>query len=197
MDPLAKTDCTRRRLIAAVAAAGGFASGMALVPFVAGLMPSERANAGGAPVEVDIGALAPGESILVQWAGEPVWVIRRSAAMLASLRQTAARVSDPNSARSVQPNYCRNETRSIRPGIFVVIGTCTHLGCSTKPTLNADVHSDAGGDLPGGFVCPCHGSTFDVAGRVFKNKPAPDNLRIPPYEYLADTRIVIGKDAGA
>ena len=192
MGQLVKVDCARRRLIAATAVAGGFATGMTLLPFAASLMPSERARAIGTPVEIDLDALAPGGSVMVEWRGEPVWVIRRSKEMLASLKKTAGQVSDPNSAKPMQPEYCRNETRSIRPEIFVVIGICTHLGCSPAPRLKSGPRSDAGEDWPGGFLCSCHGSTFDLAGRVFKNKPAPDNLKIPPHRYLGDSRIVIG-----
>ncbi|MHB1591556.1 MAG: ubiquinol-cytochrome c reductase iron-sulfur subunit [Sulfuricella sp.] len=192
-----KVDCARRRLIAATAVAGGFATGMTLLPFVASLMPSDDRTVGGPPVEVDIGALASGESVLVEWQRAPIWVIRRSREMLASLQKTAGQVSDPNSARSMQPEYCRNETRSIRPEIFVVVGICTHLGCFPTPRLKSGARSDAGDDWPGGFLCSCHGSTFDVAGRVFKNKPAPNNLEIPPHRYLGDSRIVIGEEMGA
>lgn len=197
MGQLVKVDCARRRLIAATAVAGGFATGMTLLPLVASLMPSERAKAIGTPVEVDIGALASGESVLVEWRGEPVWVIRRSREMLASLQKTAGQVSDPNSARPMQPEYCRNQTRSLKPEIFVVVGICTHLGCAPTPRLKRGARSDADDDWPGGFLCACHGSTFDVAGRVFKNKPAPDNLKIPPHRFLGDSRIVIGEEVGA
>ena len=192
-----KVDCARRRLIGGTAVVGGFATGMLLLPFVASLMPSERAMAVGAPVEVDIGALAPGEAVLVEWHGEPVWVVRRTREMLASLKISAEHVSDPNSNRPMQPESCRNDTRSIRPDILVVIGICTHLGCSPTPKLKGGSVSDAGSDWTGGFLCACHGSTFDLAGRVFKNKPAPDNLRVPPYRYLNDAKIVVGEESGA
>ena len=192
-----RVNCARRRLLAGTAAAGGFASGMTLMPFVASLMPSERARSVGASVEVDVGALAPGESVLVDWRGEPVWVIRRSKEMLASLKYTSAQVSDPDSLSPMQPAYCRNEPRSLRPEIFVVIGICTHLGCAPSPKLKRGAAQASGDDWPGGFLCACHGSTFDLAGRVFKNKPAPYNLKIPPYRYLSDGKIVIGEDADA
>lgn len=195
--PVVTIDCARRRLIAATATAGGFAAGMTLLPFVASLMPSERARAIGSPVEVDLEAIASGESVMVEWRSAPIWVIHRSREMLASLKKTAGQVSDPNSASPMQPEYCRNETRSIRPEIFVVVGICTHLGCSPTPRLESGARSDADGDWPGGFLCSCHGSTFDVAGRVFKNKPAPDNLKVPPHRYLSDSRIVIGEEVGA
>ena len=197
MGRLLKIECTRRQLIAATAVVGGFATGMTLLPFLASLMPSERAKAVGAPVEVDLSVLASGASMVVEWQGEPVWIIHRSRDMLATLKKTAGQVSDPNSAKPMQPEYCRNETRAIRPAIFVVVGICTHLGCSPAPRLKSGAGSDAGEDWQGGFICSCHGSTFDVAGRVFKNKPAPDNLKIPPHRYLSDSRIIIGEDAGA
>lgn len=188
-----KINCGRRHLIAATATAGGFATGMALLPFVGSLMPSERAKAVGASVEVDISTLAPGESIVVEWRGEPVWVIRRTEEMLASLKKVADLVSDPDSARSMQPENCKNGTRSIKPEILVVVGICTHLGCSPAAKLASGEQSGLGKDWPGGFQCACHGSSFDLAGRVFKNKPAPDNLKIPPHHYLGDMQIAIGE----
>ena len=187
-------DCRRRRLVVATAAVGGVAGVATLVPFVASLMPSERAKAAGAPVEVDIGKLAAGEMMTVEWRGKPVWIINRSKEMLDSLKKTDDLVSDPKSEKQMQPEYCKNETRSIKPEIFVAIGICTHLGCSPTDKMAPGAASGIGADWPGGFLCPCHGSTFDLAGRVFKNKPAPDNLEIPPHVYLGDAKLLIGED---
>ena len=189
-----KVDGGRRRLIVATAAVGGVAGVVTVVPFVASMMPSERAKAAGAPVEVDISKLASGQMMTVEWRGKPVWIINRSKEMLASLKQTDDKVSDPNSDKPMQPAYCKNETRSIKPEIFVAVGICTHLGCSPTEKFEHGAASGIGPDWPGGFLCPCHGSTFDLAGRVYKSKPAPDNLEIPPYMYLSDGKIVIGED---
>ena len=187
-------NCQRRRLVVATAAVGGVAGVATLVPFVASMMPSERAKAAGAPVEVDISKLTPGDMITVEWRGKPVWIINRSKEMLASLTKTEAEVSDPNSDKPMQPDYCKNTARSIKPEIFVAIGICTHLGCSPTEKMAPGATSGIGADWQGGFLCPCHGSTFDLAGRVFKNKPAPDNLEVPPYMYLGDTKLLIGED---
>lgn len=189
-----EVDCGRRRLIVATAAVGGVAGVVTVVPFVASMMPSERAKAAGAPVEVDISKLAPGEMMTVAWRGKPVWIINRTPAMIASLKETDALVSDPNSEKPQQPAYCKNETRSIKPEYMVVIGICTHLGCSPSEKFETGAASGISPTWPGGFLCPCHGSTFDLAGRVYKNKPAPDNLEVPPYMYLSDAKIVIGED---
>ena len=190
-----KVDCGRRRLIVATATVGGVAGVAAAVPFLASLAPSERAKSAGAPVEVDIGKLAPGQMMTVEWRGKPVWIIRRTKEMLDGLRQVDDKVSDPKSELEMQPAYAQNEYRSIKPEYLVAVGICTHLGCSPseKFATGADSGIDANG--PGGFLCPCHGSTFDLAGRVFKNKPAPTNLEIPPHKYLSDARIVIGEDS--
>lgn len=178
----------------ATAAVGGVAGVVTLVPFVASFLPSERAKAAGAPVEVDISKLSPGDMITVEWRGKPVWVINRSKEMLASLKKTDDQVSDPNSDKPMQPAYCKNETRSIKPEILVAIGICTHLGCSPTDKLTSGAESGLGADWQGGFICACHGSTFDLAGRVFKGKPAPDNLEIPPYTYLTESKLLIGQD---
>lgn len=188
-----KMDCGRRRLLVATAAVGGVGAVAAAVPFVASMMPSERAKAAGAPVEVDISKLQLGQMMTVAWRGKPVWIINRSPEMLASLKKADALVSDPNSEEPQQPAYCKNETRSIKPEYMVVVGVCTHLGCSPGEKFEEGAASGLGADWPGGFLCPCHGSTFDLAGRVFKNKPAPINLEVPPYEYLSDAKIVIGE----
>jgi ubiquinol-cytochrome c reductase iron-sulfur subunit len=184
----------RRQWIMATAGAGGALTLTAIVPFVSSLMPSERALAAGAPVEVDIGNLPPGEMMIVEWRGKPVWILNRTPEMLAALKKAEPMLADPASAvASQQPAYAANETRSRKPEMLVAVGICTHLGCS--PT-NVFTPGDPalGADWPGGFFCPCHGSTFDFAGRVFKNKPAPTNLEIPPHQYLTDTRLIIGSD---
>ncbi len=190
-------DGSRRNLLVATAAAGGVAGIATLVPLVASMSPSERAKAAGAPVEVDVGALAPGEMQVVEWRGKPVWIVRRTKEMLDSLTKTASEVSDPKSDKPMQPEYAKNEFRSIKPEYLVMVGICTHLGCSPTEKFKPGAESGLGSDWPGGFICPCHGSTFDLAGRVYKNKPAPDNLEVPPHKYLADTKILIGEDGKA
>jgi ubiquinol-cytochrome c reductase iron-sulfur subunit len=192
-----KVDAGRRQLLLATSAAGGVAVAAVAVPFVGSLTPSERAKAAGAPVEVDISKLQPGQMMTVEWRGKPVWIINRTKEMLDSLKQTDSEVSDPNSDKPMQPEYAKNETRSIKPDILVAVGICTHLGCSPSDKFKTGAESGVSPDWHGGFLCPCHGSTFDLAGRVFKNKPAPDNLEIPPHKYLADTKILIGDDGKA
>ena len=189
-----KVDCGRRRLVVATAAVGGAGAVAALVPFVSSLLPSERAKAAGAPVEVDISKLEPGQMMTVEWRGKPVWIINRTKEMLDSLKKTEGEVSDPNSEKPMQPEYAKNEGRSIKPEILVAVGICTHLGCSPSDKFKTGAESGVSNDWPGGFLCPCHGSTFDFAGRVFKAKPAPTNLEVPPHYYMADTRILIGED---
>ena len=189
-----KMDCGRRRLIVATAAVGGVGAVAALVPFVSSLLPSERAKAAGAPVEVDISKLEPGQMVTVEWRGKPVWIINRTKDMLETLPKLADQVADPKSDRKQQPEYCKNDTRSIKPEIMVAVGICTHLGCSPSSKFKKGAEEGMSGDWLGGFLCPCHGSTFDFAGRVFKSKPAPDNLEVPPHVYLSDTRILIGED---
>lgn len=185
----------RRFLIAATSIAGGVAGAATAVPFVASMLPSERAKAAGAPVEADIGNLAPGELTRVEWRGKPVWIVRRTPEMLDSVKQSEGKVADPGSERKKEltPEYARNEFRSIKPEYLVVVGICTHLGCSPVDKFKAQPEPFEG-DWKGGFYCPCHGSLFDLAGRVYKNKPAPDNLEVPPHKYLSDTRLVIGED---
>lgn len=189
-----KVDCGRRRLLVATAALGGVAGVATAVPFVASMLPSERAKAAGAPVEADISKLMPGQMMTIEWRGKPVWIVNRTPEMLASLKKTDAKVSDPDSRKPMQPEYCRNETRSIKPEILVAVGICTHLGCSPTEKFKTGAESGIDPDWAGGFLCPCHGSTFDLAGRVYKSKPAPDNLEIPPHMYLGDTKILIGED---
>lgn len=184
----------RQFLVAATTVAGGVAAGAAAVPFVASMLPSERAKAAGAPVEVDLSAIAPGERITVEWQGKPVWIVRRTKEMLDAIRSNDGNVADPQSKKKMQPVYATNEMRSIKDEYLVLVGICTHLGCSpvSKFAKQAEAFDP---NWQGGFYCPCHGSLFDLAGRVFKNKPAPDNLVVPPYKYLSDTRIVIGEDS--
>ena len=192
-----KVDGSRRQLLLVTSAAGGVAAAATAVPFVASLTPSERAKAAGAPVEVDISKLAPGQMMTVEWRGKPVWIINRTKEMLESLKKTDSEVSDPNSDKPMQPEYAKNETRSIKPEILVAVGICTHLGCSPSEKFKTGAESGVSADWPGGFLCPCHGSTFDMAGRVYKSKPAPDNLEIPPHKYLSDAKILIGEDGKA
>jgi len=189
-----KMDCGRRRLIVATAAVGGAGAVAALVPFVSSLLPSERAKAAGAPVEVDIGKLEAGQMMTVEWRGKPVWIINRTPEMLGTLPKLDGSVADPKAEVDMQPAYARNETRSIKKEFMVVVGICTHLGCSPSSKFKAGAEEGMPADWLGGFLCPCHGSTFDFAGRVFKSKPAPTNLEVPPHVYLSDTRIVIGED---
>jgi ubiquinol-cytochrome c reductase iron-sulfur subunit len=189
-----KLDCGRRRLIVATAAIGGAGAVTALVPFLSSMLPSERAKAAGAPVEVDVSNLGPGQMITVEWRGKPVWVFNRSSEMLETLPKLSEAVADPQSVAPQQPEYCKNETRSIKPNMLVAVGICTHLGCSPSSKFKAGAEEGMAADWLGGFLCPCHGSTFDFAGRVFKNKPAPTNLEVPPHTYLTDTRILIGED---
>ncbi len=192
-----KVDCGRRRLIVATATVGGVAGVAAAVPFLASFAPSERAKSAGAPVEVDISKLAPGQMMTVEWRGKPVWIIHRTKEMLDGLRKIDDKVSDPKSDRNQQPEYAKNDTRSIKPEYMVAVGICTHLGCSPSDKFKTGAESGIDADWQGGFLCPCHGSTFDLAGRVFKNKPAPDNLPVPPHKYLSDTRLLIGEDGNA
>ena len=191
-----KVDCGRRRLIVATAAVGGAGAVTAMVPFLSSMLPSERARAAGAPVEVDVGNLAPGQLITVEWRGKPVWVFNRTQEMLDTLPKLDDAVADPKSEVNQQPGYCKNETRSnkLKPNLLVVVGICTHLGCSPSSKFKKGADEGMAADWPGGFLCPCHGSSFDFAGRVYKNKPAPTNLEVPPYTYLTDTRILIGED---
>jgi len=183
----------RRFLTKAVSVAGAVGAGFLAVPFVASMKPSAKAEALGAPVEVDIGKLEPGQRIVVMWRGKPVWVVRRTPEALASLVELDSVLLDPLSDSSEQPPSSKNESRAIKPEIFVAIGICTHLGCS--PVYRPEIApADLGSDWKGGFFCPCHGSKFDFAGRVYKGVPAPVNLEIPPYYFASDTRIVVGLD---
>ena len=194
MNKEVKVDCGRRRLIVATAAVGGAGAVTAMVPCLSSMLPSERAKAAGAPVEVDIGTLAPGQLLTVEWRGKPVWIINRTPEMLETLAKLDGSVADPKSENKQQPDYCKNATRSIKPNLLVAIGICTHLGCSPSSKFKKGAEDGMPADWMGGFLCPCHGSTFDFAGRVFKSKPAPSNLEIPPHTYLSETRILIGED---
>jgi ubiquinol-cytochrome c reductase iron-sulfur subunit len=181
-------------LIAATSVVGGVAAGATAVPFVGSMLPSERAKAAGAPVEADISQIAPGEMQLFEWRGKPVWVVHRTKEMLATLPTLDNAVADPSSKQEKQPKYCQNESRSIKPEYLVVVGICTHLGCSPIAKFKAEPEPFES-NWEGGFYCPCHGSLFDLAGRVYRNKPAPENLTIPPHKYLSDNKILIGVDS--
>jgi ubiquinol-cytochrome c reductase iron-sulfur subunit len=186
-------DPARRALLVATGVAGGAAVVATAVPFVLSLAPSERALASNAPVEVDIGDIPPGGMKTVEWRGKPVWILRRTPEMLASLKGLEGRLADPESQLDGLPEALRNEGRSRVPDVLVAIGICTHLGCSPTLMPAGSGNASVGDDWPGGFFCPCHGSTFDLSGRVFKDKPAPTNLVIPPHRYLSETRILIGE----
>ena len=183
----------RRFLTQTTVALGAVGAGFAAMPFISYMKPGAGALEAAAPIDVYISKLEPGQLIRVEWRGQPVWVLRRTGEMLASLEKIEPRLRDPNSDKSVQPPYCKNRYRSIKPEIFVAVGICTHLGCS--PTYRPEVAPpDLGKDWLGGFFCPCHGSSFDLAGRVFKKVPAPTNLVVPPYRYVTDTHLVVGED---
>ena len=184
----------RRLLVTATTLAGGAATGVAAIPFVASMLPSERAKAAGAPVEVAIGSLAAGQKLIVEWRGKPVWILHRTPEMLKAVDAVEDLVVDPDSKESEQPEYATNDYRSIKPEYLVVVGICTHLGCSPVDRLAAQPEPFET-DWRGGFYCPCHGSLFDLAGRVYKNKPAPTNLAVPPYRFQTDSTVVLGEDA--
>jgi ubiquinol-cytochrome c reductase iron-sulfur subunit len=189
-----QVDAGRRRfLTVATSAVGGVAVVGMATPFVLSFLPSERAKAAGAPVEVDISKIEKGQMINVAWQGKPVWVLSRTPTQLANLTKLDGKLADPASDMDQQPSYCKNEHRSIKPEYLVAVGICTHLGCS--PTFRPDVApADLGPDWVGGFYCPCHGSKYDLAARVYKSMPAPKNLEIPPHKYMSDTRILVGDD---
>ena len=193
-------DISKRRFltIAATSGVAAVGAGFAAVPFIASWNPSARAKAAGAPVEADFSKLQPGQMMRVEWRGKPVWIVRRTEKNLKDLSTLSGRLRDPDSTINVagQPSYAVNEARSIKPEIAILVGICTHLGCS--PTYRPEVGpADLGANWVGGFFCPCHGSTFDMAGRVYKNVPAPTNLEVPPHMYLSETRVIIGVDEGA
>jgi len=187
-------DPERRVWLLATAAVGGIAAVSTAVPFVSTLAPSEKARAAVGPVEVDVSNLAPGDMKTVEWRGQPVWVVRRTPEILVALQGHDTDLADPLSLKQQQPAYAANTERAIQPEYFVAIGICTHLGCSPNAAPKDGNNPSLPTDWPGGFFCPCHGSTFDGAGRVYKNKPAPTNLEIPPHHYTAATRLLIGED---
>ena len=193
-------DQGRRTWVAMTAGAGALGGVAVAVPFVSSITPSERAKAAGAAVEADISALKPGERMTVEWRGKPVWIVRRTESQLGELKKLDPQLADPDSKRNpaeLTPEYARNGTRSIKPEFLVAVGICSHLGCSPIEKFGTGAQPSLPDDWQGGFLCPCHGSTFDMAGRVYKNKPAPDNLEVPPHMYLSDTRLLIGEDKKA
>jgi ubiquinol-cytochrome c reductase iron-sulfur subunit len=192
-------DTSKRTWMITSGCVGAVGAGFAAVPFVSTFQPSEKARAAGAAVEVDISSLKPGEKMTVEWRGKPVWIMRRTPEQLDSLKKTESQLADPTSDRKAYPtpDYAKNQHRSIKPELFVGVGICSHLGCSPTDKLQAGAQPSLPDDWQGGFLCPCHGSTFDLAGRVFKNKPAPDNLEVPPHMYLSDSKLLIGEDKKA
>jgi ubiquinol-cytochrome c reductase iron-sulfur subunit len=195
-----KIDGGKRTWIIASGCAGAVGAGFLAGPFVSSFEPSERARAAGAPVEADISALKPGEKMTVEWRGKPVWIVRRTPEQLAELPKLDKELADPLSKRdnfSTTPEFARNDWRSLKKEYLVVVGICSHLGCSPGDKFTPGAQPSLPDDWAGGFLCPCHGSTFDMAGRVFKDKPAPDNLEVPPYTYLTDSRLLIGEEKTA
>ncbi len=199
MSPAGTVDGERRAALVTACAVGGAGVVGLAAPYVASWGPSEREKAAGAPVEVDLSSIAPGQMKVVEWRGKPVWVLHRTPEMIAGLKHDADKLADPASERTAYPTpayaLADHSTRSIKPEYFIAVGICTHLGCSPSgpfaPGENSQLPADPG------FVCPCHGSTFDLAGRVFKNKPASDNLQVPPHKYLSDKLVLIGDDSKA
>lgn len=193
-------DSSKRTWLIASGCAGAVGGVATAIPFASTFQPSERAKAAGAAVEVDISDIKPGEKKTVEWRGKPVWIVRRTAEQVAGLAKLTDQLADPDSQRKpseLTPTYARNEGRSRKPEFFVAVGICTHLGCSPSDKFQMGAQPSLPNDWAGGFLCPCHGSTFDMAGRVYKNKPAPDNLEIPPHKYLSDSRLLIGEDKEA
>ena len=192
-------DKSKRTWLIASTCAGAAGAAALATPFVSSFAPSEKAKAAGAAVEVDIAGVKPGEKITVEWRGKPVWIMRRTPEQLETLKKTNSEVADPNSDRTAfpTPEYAKNQTRSLKPEVLVVVGICTHLGCSPSDKFTPGAQPSLPDNWPGGFFCACHGSTFDLAGRVFKNKPAPDNLEVPPHMYLSDNKLLIGEDKKA
>jgi len=193
-------DSSKRTWLIASGCAGAVGGVATAIPFVSTFQPSERAKAAGAAVEVDIGGLQPGEKMTVEWRGKPVWIVRRTPEQLGVLSTLSGQLADPDSKRKPDeftPVYARNEGRSIKPEFFIAVGICTHLGCSPSDKFKTGAQPSLPDDWQGGFLCPCHGSTFDMAGRVYKNKPAPDNLEVPPHVFLSDSKVLIGEDKKA
>ena len=183
----------RRFLVLTTAGAGGLAAAGVAAPFVASWFPSEKAKAAGAPIEIDVSKIESGQMLTAEWQGKPIWVVNRTDQQLKDLKGLNGVLTDPNSEVNHQPEDCKNETRSIKPNVLVAVGICTHLGCS--PTYRPDIApADLGAEWKGGFFCPCHGSKFDIAGRVYAGAPAPTNLVIPPHKYLSDTTILVGDE---
>jgi len=195
----ATVDNSRRTWLITSAAMGGVGAAAVAVPFVSSFQPSERAKAAGAAVEVDVSTFAPGEKRVVEWRGKPVWIMRRTPEQLSSLEKLDDQLADPMSVRKAYPTpeYAQNRHRSIKPEFLVAVGICTHLGCSPGDKLTPGPQPSLPDDWQGGFLCACHGSTFDLAGRVFKNKPAPDNLEVPPHHYLSDNVLLVGEEKKA
>lgn len=195
----ASVDNSRRTWIAITCGVGAVGGVAVAVPFVSTFAPSERARAAGAPVQVDLSAIQPGEKLTVEWRGKPVWIVRRTKEQLDALKTLDGQLADPASARTAYPTpeYAKNGWRSIKPEYFVGVGICTHLGCSPSDKFQTGPQPSLPDDWKGGFFCPCHGSTFDMAGRVYKDKPAPDNLEVPPHMYLSDSVLLIGEDKKA
>lgn len=193
-------DSSKRTWLIASGCAGAVGGIATAIPFVSTFQPSERAKAAGAAVEVDVSTMKPGEKLTVEWRGKPVWIVRRTPEQLAALATLTSQLADPESKRKpteLTPEYARNEARSIKPEFFVAVGICTHLGCSPSDKFQTGAQPSLPDDWQGGFFCPCHGSTFDMAGRVYKNKPAPDNLEVPPHMFLSDSVLLIGDDKKA
>ena len=192
-------DNSKRTWLIASVGAGAVGAGFVATPFISSFQPSERAKAAGAAVEVDISDIKPGEKKTVEWRGKPVWIIRRTPEQIAGLKKVEGALADPESKRKAYPtpDYANNDHRSIKPEFMVAVGICTHLGCSPGDKFAAGPQPSLPDDWQGGFLCACHGSTFDLAGRVFKNKPAPDNLEVPPHMYLSDTKLLVGEDKKA
>lgn len=192
-----QVDLKRRRMLtAATAGVGAIGAGAMVVPFAMSMLPSEKAKAAGAPVEVDISMIEDGQQITIEWRGKPVWILKRPQSVLDDLIGLSDKLADPDLGAAQQPEYANNASRSIKPEILVLVGICTHLGCSPKyrPEL---APADLGADWKGGYFCACHGSKFDLAGRVYKSVPAPTNMVVPPHQYLSDTLLLVGDDGGA
>ena len=193
-------DSSKRTWLIATSCAGAVGTVATAIPFASSIQPSERAKAAGASIEVDISGVKLGEKITVEWRGKPVWIVRRTPEQVAALAQVEGQLADPQSQRKpseLTPEYARNQARSIKPEVFVGVGICSHLGCSPSDKFQPGAQASLPDDWAGGFLCPCHGSTFDMAGRVYKNKPAPDNLEVPPHMYLSDNKLLIGEDKKA
>ena len=190
-----KVNLDRRRFLVTVTSVTGAIGVTSLsIPFVSSMLPSEKAKAAGASVQVDVSQVEQGKVLTTEWRGQPVWILNRSDSMIKSLESNPKKLSDPNlKVSSQQPKYCQNKTRSIKPNMLVIVGICTHLGCSPSPRLSPK--GDMGENWEGGFFCPCHGSKFDLAGRVFKGSPAPTNLVVPPHKYLDENIIILGEDS--